>query len=429
MDYRTLKDDETEEEISDSFLCCVCLELLYKPIVLSCGHLSCFWCVHKSMNGLRESHCPICRDPYLHFPSVCQKLHFLLKKLYPLAYRKREEQILKEEWEQGCFSPQIDAVLNEPKTAAESGCNGTSVNISGGGQKEEECPSDVKTLTSSPDKGDSPCITNNGESKAAETADEDDLSRTKKDRKEISKDDLLCSACMKLLVRPVVLNCGHVYCKACIMNPIEENEKIRCQECQALDPRGFPKVCLVLEHFLKEIAPEEYTSRSNDTERKQIQNNTRSSQTSHKGGPSLPSTNDLLWWANPGSNVHIGAGCDSCGIYPIVGDRYRCKDCKEEIGYDLCSECYNTRSKLPGRFNQQHTPDHRLERVDVPQLRFVTRLLEDGTNSIVFLPESPTGDGGNISGPGSDDDEDRAAPNQNEDEESSDRTYPRSSSI
>lgn len=48
-------------------------------------------------------------------------------------------------------------------------------------------------------------------------------------------------------------------------------------------------------------------------------------------------------------------------MYPIVGDRYRCKDCVEAIGFDLCGDCYNTRSKLPGRFNQQHTPEHRFE--------------------------------------------------------------------
>lgn len=48
-------------------------------------------------------------------------------------------------------------------------------------------------------------------------------------------------------------------------------------------------------------------------------------------------------------------------MYPIIGDRYRCKDCKEEIGFDLCGDCYDTKSKLPGRFNQQHTSDHRFE--------------------------------------------------------------------
>ncbi|XP_010527228.1 PREDICTED: E3 ubiquitin-protein ligase PRT1-like isoform X1 [Tarenaya hassleriana] len=415
MEHQMLKDDETEEEISDSFLCCVCLELLYKPIVLSCGHLSCFWCVYKSMNGLRQSHCPICRDPYLHFPSVCQKLHFLLKQLYPLAHRKREEQILKEEWKRRCFSPQIDAVIDELKTAVESGCNGTSVNISGGDtvskrQSISLFPNSrislcscvlIPTLLSSPDKGDSPCITNNGESIVAETADEDDLSRTKKDRKQISKDDLLCSACKKLLVRPVVLNCGHAYCRACIMNPTEENKKIRCQECQVLDPRGFPKVCLVLEQFLEETFPEEYIFRSTDAERKQAQNDTIR-------GPSLPSTNDFLWRAHSGSNVHRGAGCDSCGIYPIVGDRYKCKDCNEVMGYDLCNDCYNTRSKLPGRFNQQHTPDHRLESVPVPRLRFVTRLHQNRTNSIVFLPEASARDDGSVSGRGSNEEEDSA---------------------
>lgn len=36
-------------------------------------------------------------------------------------------------------------------------------------------------------------------------------------------------------------------------------------------------------------------------------------------------------------------------------------DCKEEIGFDLCESCYSTKSKLPGRFNQQHTSDHRFE--------------------------------------------------------------------
>ena len=49
-------------------------------------------------------------------------------------------------------------------------------------------------------------------------------------------------------------------------------------------------------------------------------------------------------------------------MYPIIGDRYRCIDCKEKIGFDLCGDCYNTGSKLPGRFNQQHTPEHRFEK-------------------------------------------------------------------
>ncbi|XP_028797223.1 LON peptidase N-terminal domain and RING finger protein C14F5.10c-like [Neltuma alba] len=44
--------DNEQEEFSKSFVCCVCLDLLYKPIVLPCGHISCFWCVHQSMSPL-----------------------------------------------------------------------------------------------------------------------------------------------------------------------------------------------------------------------------------------------------------------------------------------------------------------------------------------------------------------------------------------
>lgn len=114
--------------------------------IAACGHLSCFWCVHWSMSGLRVSHCPICRDPYLHFPTICLKLHFLLKKLYPITHNKREAQLLSEfffalsvtfsmllgsgvsnfcsfnvlfpedEQARACFSPQID----EPKAKLQS---------------------------------------------------------------------------------------------------------------------------------------------------------------------------------------------------------------------------------------------------------------------------------------------------------------------
>lgn len=58
-------------------------------------------------------------------------------------------------------------------------------------------------------------------------------------------------------------------------------------------------------------------------------------------------------------------------MYPIIGERYRCKDCEEIAGFDLCECCYNSSSKLPGRFNQQHTPEHKLENV---QLRLVANV-------------------------------------------------------
>lgn len=65
-------------------------------VIAACGHVSCFWCVHRAMSNLHESRCPICRQPYGYFPTICQMLHFLLLKMYPVAYKTRETYMLGE---------------------------------------------------------------------------------------------------------------------------------------------------------------------------------------------------------------------------------------------------------------------------------------------------------------------------------------------
>lgn len=68
-----------------------------------------------------------------------------------------------------------------------------------------------------------------------------------------------------------------------------------------------------------------------------------------------------------------GVGCDRCGCLPILGRRYRCMDCPDSIGFDLCGACHDARAEvIQGRFNQFHTERHRMEKV-----RVVTR--ESGT--------------------------------------------------
>ena len=41
-ELETLKSEE-EEDIPEDFTCPICLELIYKPLVLPCGHSGCFW--------------------------------------------------------------------------------------------------------------------------------------------------------------------------------------------------------------------------------------------------------------------------------------------------------------------------------------------------------------------------------------------------
>ncbi|CAH8385268.1 unnamed protein product [Eruca vesicaria subsp. sativa] len=217
-------------------------------------------------------------------------------------------------------------------------------------QKVEACSSPAKLVPS------------NREPKDAKTVDihENGLVNNGKVSKHISKDELLCSACKELLVRPVALNCGHVYCEGCVVDMMDkESEKIKCKECHVCDPRRYLKICWALEQFLEENFPEEYYSRKSG-----IQETLANIQSYHNEGKSSSeenNNNNPPWWASPASNVHVGTGCDSCGVYPITGDRYSCKDCKEEVGYDLCKNCFENPSKVSGRFNQQHTSDHRFE--------------------------------------------------------------------
>ncbi|KAJ1280026.1 hypothetical protein BS78_04G200700 [Paspalum vaginatum] len=326
------------------FMCCVCLELLYKPVVISCGHMSCFWCVHKTMHIIRESHCAICRQPYKHFPSICQLLHHLLLKLEPAEYKRREKEVLEEEKSIETYSPQIIEFLN-------------SKNNVGNNENRHE---DSKT-------GPPQEVSLNG-------------SIVDENSKKINLEDVACPLCKEMLYQPAVLNCGHVYCVSCLSS---NDEALKCHVCGSLHPGDFPNVCLDLDHFLEEYFPAEYVSRGQKVQFKKGQCNREGSSSGTsctKGSNRTQHDEDL-------ANIHIGVGCDSCGAYPIRGKRYKCQDCTELIGFDLCDACYNSSSKLPGRFNQQHTPDHRMELDDSALLQRLLRIHgipEDGQEELMM---------------------------------------------
>ena len=72
---------------------------------------------------------------------------------------------------------------------------------------------------------------------------------------------------------------------------------------------------------------------------------------------------------DPASFTHVAVGCDACGAYPIVGRRFRCLDCPEAMGFDLCGTCHartgegRVSAVMTGRFAQAHAPAHRMEEV------------------------------------------------------------------
>lgn len=80
----------------------------------------------------------------------------------------------------------------------------------------------------------------------------------------------------------------------------------------------------------------------------------------------------------------------SLQMSPIIGERYRCKDCVERMGFDLCGECYKAPSKISGRFNQRHKPEHKLENVQPEIIDFLTyQSDEDGSEVLEHLGNVP----------------------------------------
>ncbi|XP_038877742.1 E3 ubiquitin-protein ligase PRT1 isoform X2 [Benincasa hispida] len=330
------------------------------------------------MNGFCESHCPICRHPYYHFSTICEMLHQLILKIYPAAYKKRENQILEEERKIGFFSPQFDSLA----CGSQAGIKVEHLEDSANGE--------LNTITKNDDVVTELILEETSEVVSSSSVKslnslQDPCAQKTQNQEKISVADVLCQACTQLLFRPVVLNCGHAFCESCINSQVETLE---CQVCQFVQPRGFPNVCLELDQFLKEQFPEEYSLRRDSIQlvlAKSIKHDSPISCSNEEGKKGK----DLPRWGEVASKVHYGVGCDSCGMYPIIGDRYKCKDCLEEIGFDLCGDCYNTRSKRPGRFNQQHRPEHKFQLVR-PQmfhnmrLGVVTEMLEEGTTTFII---------------------------------------------
>ncbi|XP_077250798.1 E3 ubiquitin-protein ligase PRT1-like isoform X2 [Tasmannia lanceolata] len=363
MEDQTLDscDGNADEEFPESFRCCVCLDLLYKPVVLACGHISCFWCVHISMSCSRESHCPMCRHPFLHFPSICQLLHFLLLKMFTVAYKRREREVIEEEKKHGNFSPQFGDLLTTERLHTEKSKDRTVVE-----------PVDCDT---SPD-----IVTMVHEGSYVEKSEDNGNA--------VSEGNTIPE---------------NVYCKPCITTSVDEI--LKCQECQSLHPGGLPKVCLELNDFLEKQFPNEYELRREALQLKQVHNRQESltecsGQDGKQGAKSLqwPISYDFSSWDRHAGKINFGVGCDGCGMFPIIGKRYKCKDCVEKIGFDLCEGCYNTQSKLPGRFNQKHIPDHTfvlvqrdrpVPPVDMP--RHSLRIVSTHNDSSVYslVPEDP----------------------------------------
>ena len=402
----------------EDFQCSICLELLYKPCVNTCGHTFCFWCFHKAMDMFSTIHtCPLCRSEFRHFPAVCIPLYKYIAWKFPVEHELRRSQIEKlEKEEYHAESPKsmIEETINTMMRKNELEDEG----------KEEETKRRSPTTTSS-------------------TRRKGDIS----DFEYYWKDDFKCVNCGNLPCPPVVFPCGHIVCSAatasatgaagsvsicCPVNGCTGNKV--CSTSSAVHYYSACNTCYLIDDKIlhANMSQEEYdaaarkkdsivvsskccwTNNTNEDNKGDHNNHNNNNPSSSSSTTPQVKPSDNQQHKNINNNhynnfVHYGVGCDGCGVCPIVGRRYKCNDCSEEVGFDLCQDCYysyydddhndtnndkigissspsrssSSRSNL-GRFNQQHTSDHTM--VEVEQKETILHVLQR-SNPTMTLPQ------------------------------------------
>lgn len=61
--------------------------------------------------------------------------------------------------------------------------------------------------------------------------------------------------------------------------------------------------------------------------------------------------------------IHRSFSCDSCSMSPIVGIRWKCKECPEQEQVDLCNDCITK-----GFQNGTHRISHQFEKIEHPEV-------------------------------------------------------------
>ena len=185
--------------------------------------------------------------------------------------------------------------------------------------------------------------------------------------------DWRCVGCGELPSRPLVSVCGHLICTQCEAHARSSaslnNRHAKCPRCEARLV-SHPKVCRTILTILGldgDVHEEEI--REIEEARAPI------SAAGSSADPAVGSKSATGSSAAPAEipYVFFGIGCDGCGEYPILGSAFRCCDCPEAIGYDLCGACHGA-PLTSGRFGQAHRPEHRLE--ERPQERGWLHILQ-----------------------------------------------------
>ena len=308
------------------------------------------------MRGFGASHCPLCRAEFKHFAAICKPLHVYLNARFPEAVAERDAQTKeqeRDEWK--AESPEIALpdgdVLNGFKCC---GCHevaappavlscGHVVCARAAGGWAAGCPVDG-------------CVGGAADSSLAVCGVIDDLLRA-----EWPGYDAACA-------RPCSATTPHGAPKPSSTNATpavaEASAAASASDASRIDEPASLVAQPVEVHSLSSAAGQALNGLRGNVELYDAEGG-RCVVLVHSGHHAKrvrvrPANLRRITFPY----VHFGVGCDGCGVFPIEGRRFRCADCSEAIGFDLCGACHDKGMHLrsdSGRFNQQHRPEHAME--------------------------------------------------------------------
>ena len=328
----------------EQFRCSICLELLWSPIVVDCGHAMCFWCVggwegaaqlvagpvigspcdslhatlhchgptprctFRAMNNFGESTCPLCRYKFSTFASPCPSLHWAVVVCDPEAASERA----------------VEAGVQEASTHVQMNPSVELDFLNWEGVKAASVEERISLLTRL----------------------------------------LSCTACGAVSSAPTVLDCGHILCST--TRHLSGSPPHSCPTCGKGHTPGRRAPCTALRAVaaaVESLRPGTVSVPNDDGAQpgpgvggegtsgagpSGAQEGVGSGVAPTAGGEdgkepssSLPAEDYAKDPITGEPFVHFGVGCDGCGLFPITGERWACMNCRDEhrFGFDLCSSC------------------------------------------------------------------------------------------
>jgi len=165
------------------------------------------------------------------------------------------------------------------------------------------------------------------------------------DSQEGFKQEMHCAVGDELAFEPCCLSSGSIVSAHNIPENGFKKDPDRFFAC-ALHGQ-MPRKSPALEYMIKDMFPTEYAELAREV-------------------PPAKALTRVQREPTSDQHLHIGLGCDGCGMWPILGKAWYDEDCPERVGYHLCDGCYTFgvhKRVLTGRFNQTHLPKSRMAEV------------------------------------------------------------------